>query len=132
MLILGSPGASKIDMNWEDTEVRVEEMEWEPSYIQDEAAPPVLKKVSQSPNLTSLQKKSSPPQSKKISVSIEPKPNPLLQVKVKIPTPQKVSPFTSEFILHKIRSKPKVSLPEVSAPNNRVILKARRPSLPKI
>ncbi|GFU98413.1 hypothetical protein TNCV_3652441 [Trichonephila clavipes] len=31
-LILGESFVS--DMDWEDTEVRVEEMEWEPSYIQ--------------------------------------------------------------------------------------------------
>ncbi|GFX49153.1 hypothetical protein TNCV_5041471 [Trichonephila clavipes] len=146
-------------MDWEDTEVRVEEMEWEPSYIevsepmdwedipqeraskrskvsefvvfnvtlQDEAAPPVSKKVSPSPNLTSLQEKATLPQPKKVS-----KPNLSLQVKLTSPTPPKVSPFTSEFIRHKIRCKPKVSIPEVSAPTDRVILKARRPALPRI
>ncbi|GFY38126.1 hypothetical protein TNIN_369921 [Trichonephila inaurata madagascariensis] len=77
------------DMDWETTEVRVEEMEWE-------------------------------------------HPEPSLQGKLTSPTSQKGSPFISEFIRHKIRSKPKVSIPEVSAPTDRVILKARRPALPRI
>ncbi|GFY59389.1 hypothetical protein TNIN_492571 [Trichonephila inaurata madagascariensis] len=151
-------------MDWEDTEVHVEEMEWEPSYIevsepmdwedipqvraskrskvseplvlnvtlQDEAAPPVSKKVSPSLNLTSLQDKATPPQPEKVSSPLESKPNLSLQVKLTSPTPPKVSPFTSEFIRHKIRCKPKVSIPEVSAPTNRVILQARRPALPRI
>ncbi|GFU70129.1 hypothetical protein TNCV_5057231 [Trichonephila clavipes] len=128
------------DMDWEDTEVRVDEMEWEPSYfeisepldwedipqvraskrskvsepiefnvtLQDEAALPVSKKVSLSSNLTSFQKKATPPQPKKVSLPLEPKPNPSLQVKLTSPTPPKVSSFTFEFICHKIRSKPKM------------------------
>ncbi|GFR17033.1 hypothetical protein TNCT_151181 [Trichonephila clavata] len=143
-------------MDWEDTEVRVEEMEWETTCIhdcepmdwedipqvraskrskvsepvefkiplQDEAAPPSSKKVSPPPNLTSLQKNPTPPPPKKVSVPLEPKLSPSLQVTP--PTSPKVSPFTSEFIRHKIRSKPKVSIPEVSAPTDRVILKVRR------
>ncbi|GFW60760.1 hypothetical protein TNCV_571061 [Trichonephila clavipes] len=151
------------DMDWEDTEVRVEEMEWEPSYfevsepmdwedipqvraskrskvseliefnvtLQAEAALPVSKKVSP-PNLTSLQEKTTPPKPKKVSSPLKSKPNPSLQVKLTSPTPQKVSPFTSEFIRHKIRAKPKVSIPQVSVPTNRVILKAKRPAPPRI
>ncbi|GFY64838.1 hypothetical protein TNIN_72921 [Trichonephila inaurata madagascariensis] len=147
------------DMDWEDTEVRVEEMEWEPSYfevsepmdwedipqvraskrskvsepvefnipLQDEPAPPVSKKVSPTPNLNSLQEKATLPQPKTVS-----KTNISLQVKLTSPTSPKVSPFTSELIRHKIRSKPKVSIPEVSAPSDRVILKAKRPALPRI
>ncbi|GFW80090.1 hypothetical protein TNCV_459991 [Trichonephila clavipes] len=151
------------DMDWEATEVRVEEMKWEPSYIevsepmdwedipqvrvakrskvsepvvlnvslQDQAAPSVSKKVSPSYNIT-LQENTPPPQHKKVSLPLEPKPNPSLQGKLTPTIPKKVSPITSEFIRHKIRCKPKVSIPHVSAPTNRVILKARRPSLPKI
>ncbi|GFT60520.1 hypothetical protein TNCV_1966241 [Trichonephila clavipes] len=47
-----------------------------------------------------------------------------------MPAPKKVSFFSSEFVRHKIRCKPKVSTPEVSAPSNRVILKAKRPAPP--
>ncbi|GFY76131.1 hypothetical protein TNIN_152721 [Trichonephila inaurata madagascariensis] len=106
------------DMDWEDTE--------------NEAGAPASKKVSPPPNLTSLQEIATPPQPKNVSAPLEPKPNPSLQVKLTPPTSQKVSPFTSEFIRHKIRSKPKVSIPEVSAPTDRVILKARRPAPPRI
>ncbi|GFT44764.1 hypothetical protein TNCV_2845441 [Trichonephila clavipes] len=145
-------------MDWEDAEVRVEGMKWEPNYthsisetmdwedipqvraskrskvsepaefnipLQDEAALPVSKKVSSNPNLTSLQKSTTSPQPKKISAPLVPKPNPSLQVKLAPPTPKKANPFTSEFIRRKIRSKPKVSIPEVSALADRVILKAR-------
>ncbi|GFQ81876.1 hypothetical protein TNCT_358571 [Trichonephila clavata] len=150
------------DMDWEDTQVHVEEMEWETicTYdsepmdwedipqvrafkrskvsepvecnipLQVKAAPPASKKVSPPPNLTSLQENATPPQPKKVIVTLDPKPNPTLQVTP--PTPQKVSPFSSEFIRHKIRSKPKLSIPEVSAPTDRVILKARKPALPRI
>ncbi|GFV66086.1 hypothetical protein TNCV_2891561 [Trichonephila clavipes] len=72
------------------------------------------------------------PQPKKVSVPLEAKSNPSLQVKLTPPSPKKVNPFTSEFNRHKIRSKPRVNIPEVSAPNDRVILKARRPVLPRI
>ncbi|GFX11777.1 hypothetical protein TNCV_4341221 [Trichonephila clavipes] len=119
-------------MDWEDIEVRVEEMEWEPSYIEDEAPLPVSKKVSPSPNLIFLKEKATTPQPEKVSSPLKHKPNLSLKVKLTSPTPQKVSPLTSEFIRHKFRCKPKVSIPEVSTPKDRVILKPRRPSLPRI
>ncbi|GFY63768.1 hypothetical protein TNIN_484651 [Trichonephila inaurata madagascariensis] len=50
--------------------------------------------------------------------------------KENFPTPKKVSPLLTETILRKVRSRPKVSTPAVS-PENRVILKARRPTLHK-
>ncbi|GFS48742.1 hypothetical protein TNIN_435541 [Trichonephila inaurata madagascariensis] len=100
------------DMDSEDTEVRVEKMEWEPSYIQ----------VSEPMDWEDIPQVRASKRSKSL-------PNPSLQVKLTLPTPQKVSPITSEFIRHKIRSKPKVSIPEVSgAPSDRVILKAWRPT----
>ncbi|GFU18208.1 hypothetical protein TNCV_2033581 [Trichonephila clavipes] len=129
------------DMDWEVTEVRVEEMEWETSYIQvsepmdwedipqvrdskrSKLSEPVIINVP-------LQDEAVPPQPKKVSSPLEPKPNLSFQVKPTSSTPKKVSFFTTEFIRHKIRSKPKVSIPEVSAPNNRVILKAKRPAPP--
>ncbi|GFY76130.1 hypothetical protein TNIN_152711 [Trichonephila inaurata madagascariensis] len=153
------------DMDWEDTEVCAEEMEWEPICtrdsepmdwedipqvkaskrskvsepvefklnvpLQNEAGTPASKKVSPPPNLTSLQGIATPPQPKNVSAPLEPKPNPSLQVKLTPPTSQKVSPFTSEFIRHKIRSEPKVSIPEVCAQTDRVILKARLPASPR-
>ncbi|GFS48688.1 hypothetical protein TNIN_437881 [Trichonephila inaurata madagascariensis] len=131
------------DMDWEATEVRVEEMEWEPSYIQVsepmdwEDIPQVRaskrSKVSEPVIINvSLQDEAVPPQPKKVSSPLELKPNLSFQVKLTSPTPKQVSPLTSEFIRHKIRSKPKVSIPEVSAPNDRVILKAKRPAPPRI
>ncbi|GFV69372.1 hypothetical protein TNCV_4589691 [Trichonephila clavipes] len=124
------------DMDWEVTEVRVEEMEWEPSYIQVsepmdwEDIPQVRaskrSKVSE-PEVINVpfQDEAASPQTKKVSSPLELKPNLSFQVKL---TSKKVSPFTSEFVRHKIRCKPKVSIPEVSAPTNRVILKAKRPA----
>ncbi|GFV79401.1 hypothetical protein TNCV_1903731 [Trichonephila clavipes] len=107
------------DMDWEDTEVRVEEMEWEPSYIQ----------VSEPMDWEDIpQDEAAAPQPKRVSSPLEIKPNLSFQVKLTSPTPKKVSPFTSEFVRHKIRSKPKLSVPEASAPANRVILKAERPA----
>ncbi|GFU13106.1 hypothetical protein TNCV_1445281 [Trichonephila clavipes] len=129
------------DMDWEVTEVRVEEMEWEPSYIQVsepmdwEDIPQVRaskrSKVSE-PVIVNvpLQDEAVPPQPKKVSSPLEPKTNLSFQVKQTSSTPKQVSLFTSEFVRHKIRCKPKVSIPEVSAPNNRVILKAKRPAPP--
>ncbi|GFY72043.1 hypothetical protein TNIN_265341 [Trichonephila inaurata madagascariensis] len=80
-----------------------------------------------------LQAKAAPPQPKKVSSPLESKPNLSFQVKLTSPAPKKVSPFPpSEFIRHKIRCKPKVSIPEVSAPTDRVILKAKRPAPPRV
>ncbi|GFR11985.1 hypothetical protein TNCT_695791 [Trichonephila clavata] len=119
-------------MDWKDTEVRMEEMEWNPICthdsepmdwedipqirasimskvsepvefnipLQDEAALPASKKVSPLRNFTCLLENTTPPQPKIVSVPLEPKSNPSLQVTP--PTPRKVSPFTSEFIRHKI------------------------------
>ncbi|GFR18412.1 hypothetical protein TNCT_434751 [Trichonephila clavata] len=96
------------DMDWEDTQVHLEEMEWETicTYdsepmdwedipqvrafkrskvsepvecnipLQVKAAPPASKKVSPPPNLTSLQENATPPQPKKVFVTLDPKPNP--------------------------------------------------------
>ncbi|GFV94302.1 hypothetical protein TNCV_2267561 [Trichonephila clavipes] len=90
------------------------------------------KKVSPALNLTSFQQNATSPQPKKVSSPLEPKPNPSLFVELTSPTPPKGSLFTSEFILQNIRSKPKVSIPEASAPFDRVILKAWRPPIPRI
>ncbi|GFU62092.1 hypothetical protein TNCV_4893101 [Trichonephila clavipes] len=129
------------DMDWEVTEVRVEEMEWETSYIQVresmdwEDIPQVRaskrSKVSE-PIIINfpLQEEAVPPQPKKVSLPLEPKTNLSFQVKQTSPILKQVSPFTSEFVRHKIRCKPKVSIPEVSAPSNRVILRAKRPAPP--
>ncbi|GFV17854.1 hypothetical protein TNCV_3236041 [Trichonephila clavipes] len=129
------------DMDWEVTEVRVEEMEWETSYIQVsepmdwEDVPQVRaskrSKVSQPVIINiPLQAEAIPPQPKKVSSPLESKHNLSFQGKLTSPTPKQVSPFTSEFVRHKIRCKPKVSISEVSAPSNRVILKAKRPAPP--
>ncbi|GFQ81874.1 hypothetical protein TNCT_358561 [Trichonephila clavata] len=98
------------DMDWEDTEVHVEEMECETICTHDsefmnwEDIPQVGACKRSKENAT-------PAQPKKVSVTLDPKPNPTLQGTP--PTPQKGSPFSSEFIRHKIRSKPKVSIPQV-------------------
>ncbi|GFY10736.1 hypothetical protein TNCV_1122591 [Trichonephila clavipes] len=118
------------DMDWEATEVRVEEMEWAPSYI--EGREPMdwedifqVRASKRSKNIPSTQHK-------KVSLPLEPKPNPSFQGKLAPSISQKVNPITSEFIRHKISCKPKVSIPEVSAPTNRVVLNSRRPSLSKV
>ncbi|GFW50363.1 hypothetical protein TNCV_2886691 [Trichonephila clavipes] len=128
------------DMDWEAAVVRVEEMEWETSYIQVsepmdwEDIPQVRaskrSKVSEPVINVPLQAEAVPPQPKKVSLSLEPKTNLSFQVKLTSPAPKKVSFFSSEFVRHKIRCKPKVSIPEVSAPSNRVILRAKRPAPP--
>ncbi|GFT60521.1 hypothetical protein TNCV_1966251 [Trichonephila clavipes] len=128
------------DMDWEATEVRVEEMEWETSYIQVsepmdwEDIPQVRaskrSKVSEPVINVPLQAEAVPPTPKKVSLPLQSKPNLPFQVKLTSPAPKKVSFFSSEFVRHKIRCKPKVSTPEVSAPSNRVILKAKRPAPP--
>ncbi|GFU46930.1 hypothetical protein TNCV_111001 [Trichonephila clavipes] len=59
-----------------------------------------------------LQTEAVPPQPKKVSSPLEPKPNLSFQVKRTSPTHKQVSFFTSEFIRHKIRCKPQVSISE--------------------
>ncbi|GFR20855.1 hypothetical protein TNCT_724721 [Trichonephila clavata] len=66
--------------------------------LQNEAALPASKKVSSPRNFTSFLDNTTPPQHKIVSVPLEPKPNPSLQVKFTPPPPRKVSSFTSEFI----------------------------------
>ncbi|GFY73257.1 hypothetical protein TNIN_309051 [Trichonephila inaurata madagascariensis] len=101
--------------------------------LQNEAGTPASKKVSPPPNLTSLQEIATPPQPKNVSAPLEPKPNPSLQVKLIPPTSQKVSPFFFPSLSGtKIRPKAGKGIPEVSAPTDRVILKARRPAPPRI
>ncbi|GFU46750.1 hypothetical protein TNCV_4684001 [Trichonephila clavipes] len=94
-------------------------MEWETSYIQVsepmdwEDIPQV--RASKRPKVSEpliinfpLQEKAVPPQPKKVSLPLQPMSNLSFQVKLTSPTPKQVSPFTSEFVRHKIRCKPKV------------------------
>ncbi|GFW80097.1 transposable element Tcb1 transposase [Trichonephila clavipes] len=57
--------------------------------LQDQAASSVSKKVSPSYNITSLQENTPPPQHKKVSLPLEPKPNPSLQGKLTPTIPKK-------------------------------------------
>ncbi|GFY38212.1 hypothetical protein TNIN_12951 [Trichonephila inaurata madagascariensis] len=97
------------EMEWEPSYIEVSEpMDWEdipqvraskrskvsePAVfnvsLQDQAAPPVSKKVSPSPNLTSLQENTPPPHHKKVSLPLEPKPNPSFQGKLTHQYPKK-------------------------------------------
>ncbi|GFY10739.1 hypothetical protein TNCV_1122621 [Trichonephila clavipes] len=99
-------------MDWEDTEVHVEEMEWEPSYI--EVSETMDWEDIRQVKVSKRSKENIPStQHKKVSLPLEPKPNPSFQGKLTPSICQKVSPITSEFIRHKISCKPKVSIPEV-------------------
>ncbi|GFX94212.1 hypothetical protein TNCV_4292571 [Trichonephila clavipes] len=105
-------------MDWEDIpEVRVSKKE----------------KVSQSFDIevnTNFLVETIPPAPKKVSPPLKPNTDLSFQEKENFPTPKKVSPPLTEIVLRKVRSRPKVSTPEVSTVN-RVILKARRPILHK-
>ncbi|GFR30089.1 hypothetical protein TNCT_390961 [Trichonephila clavata] len=127
-----------LPMEWEPTEVHIEEMEWEyscegPEPMDWEDSPEVRvckkKKASEIIDIevkTNFQVETIPPAPKKVSPPVERKTNISFQEKENTPTPKKVSPPLTEIVRRKIRSKPKVSTPEVSL-ENRVILKARRP-----
>ncbi|GFQ93595.1 hypothetical protein TNCT_612271 [Trichonephila clavata] len=127
-----------LPMEWEPTEVHIEEMEWEycsewPEPMDWEDSPEVRvskkTKVSEIIDIevkTNFQVETIPPAPKKVSPPLESKTNDSFQEKENTPTPKEVSPPLTEVYRRKIRSKPKVSTPAVS-PENRVILKARRP-----
>ncbi|GFR31613.1 hypothetical protein TNCT_525941 [Trichonephila clavata] len=127
-----------LPMDWEPTEVHIEEMEWEycceePEPMDWEDSPEVRiskkKKASEIIDIevnTNFQVETIPPAPKKVSPTLEPNTNHSLQEKENCPTPKKVSPPLTEIVRRKIRTRPKVSTPAVS-PKNRVILKARRP-----
>ncbi|GFQ65278.1 hypothetical protein TNCT_567051 [Trichonephila clavata] len=126
-----------LPMDWEPTEVHIEEMEWEyccegPEPMDWEDSPEVRvskkTKASEIINIevnTNFQVETIPPAPKKVSPPIEPKTNLYFQEKENI-SPKEVSPPLTEIVRRKIRTRPKVNTPEVS-PENRVILKARRP-----
>ncbi|GFS58756.1 hypothetical protein TNIN_215691 [Trichonephila inaurata madagascariensis] len=127
-----------LPMEWEPTEIHIEEMEWEYSYEgsepmdwedSSEVRDSKKKKVSDIIDIevnTNFQVETILPALKKVSPPLEPNINVSLQEKENSPTAKKVSPPLTEIVLRKVRSKPKVSTPEVSF-ENRVILKARRP-----
>ncbi|GFY50862.1 hypothetical protein TNIN_135981 [Trichonephila inaurata madagascariensis] len=124
-----------LPMEWEPTEVHIEEMEWEyscegpePMDWEDSPEVRVSKKKKASDIIdtevnTNFQVETILPEPKKVS-PLEPNINVSLQEKEN--SPIKVSPPVTEIVLRKVRSKPKVSTPEVSF-ENRVILKAHRP-----
>ncbi|GFQ92036.1 hypothetical protein TNCT_565371 [Trichonephila clavata] len=126
-----------LPMEWEPTEVHIEEMKWEhccegPEPMDWEDSPEVRvskkKKVSEIIDIevkTNFQVETTPPGAKKVSPPLEPKTNLSFQEKENTPTSKDVSPLFTEIVRRKIRSRPKVSTPAVS-PENRVILKARR------
>ncbi|GFQ99689.1 hypothetical protein TNCT_424231 [Trichonephila clavata] len=129
-------------MDWEPTEVHIEEIEWvyccegpEPMDWEDSPEVRVSKKKKASEIIdiqvnTNFQIKTIPHRrQKKVSPSLEPNTKLSFQEKENCRTPKKVSPPLTEIVRRKIRAKPKVNSPEVS-PENRVILKARR-TLPK-
>ncbi|GFW04494.1 hypothetical protein TNCV_878631 [Trichonephila clavipes] len=127
-----------LPMEWEPTEVHIEEMEWEYSFegpepMDWEDSPEVRvskkKKASDIIDIevnTNFQVETILPAPKKVSSPLESNINVSLQEKENFPNPKKVSPTLTEIVRRKVRSKPKVSTPEVSF-ENRVILKARRP-----
>ncbi|GFR02190.1 hypothetical protein TNCT_323491 [Trichonephila clavata] len=96
-----------LPMEWEPTEVHIEEMEWE--YCSDGPEP---MDWEDSPEV-----ETTPPAPKKMSPALEPKTNISFQEKENTPTPKKVSPPLTEIVRRKIRSKPKVSTPAVSPEN---------------
>ncbi|GFY18048.1 hypothetical protein TNCV_3385391 [Trichonephila clavipes] len=103
-----------LPMEWEPTEVHTEEMEWKYSF---EGPEPM--DWEDSPEVETII-----PAPKKVSSPLESNINVSLQEKENFPNPIKVSPTLTEIVRRKVRSRPKVSTPEVSF-ENRVILKAR-------
>ncbi|GFS63699.1 hypothetical protein NPIL_350911 [Nephila pilipes] len=75
-----------------------------------------------------FQVKRTKPANRKVSFPVDVKENSSLQVTPTPPVPKKVSPpANSEIIRRKIRTKPKVSAPQVSPASDKIILKARPP-----
>ncbi|GFT02419.1 hypothetical protein NPIL_83401 [Nephila pilipes] len=158
--------AGSLPMEWDCTEVYVEEMEWECSKLDEpmdwedipEVRCPKKSKVSEPviimtkvtlqptstpaapvevskpiiPN-TSVQVNKTTPAKKKVSPPVDTKENSSLQVTSTPPERKKVSALAYyESIRRKIRTKSKVSPPQVSPASDRVILKARPPVPPRV
>ncbi|GFQ77534.1 hypothetical protein TNCT_137061 [Trichonephila clavata] len=104
-------------MDWEPTEVHIEEMEWEyccegPEPMDWEDSPEVRvskkKKASEIIDIevkTNFQVETIPSAPKKVSPPVEPNTNLFIQEKENFPTAKKVSPPLNEIVRRKIRTK---------------------------
>ncbi|GFT18028.1 hypothetical protein TNCV_4837711 [Trichonephila clavipes] len=104
-------------MEWEPTEVHIEEMEWEyccegpePMDWKDLAEVRVSKKEKGSENIdievnANFQVQAIPPVPKKAHPPLEPNTNLSFQEKENFPTPKSLSPPSTEIVLRKIRSR---------------------------